>query len=93
MTLWSLTSRGVNSLSDPISLPTPRVPRASVDAEPLSTPFPPAFLQVDWFSGSVRVGLRSRSDAPPGDLAGGRCPLPVRVPAVQPSGHTLGADT
>lgn len=25
MTPWSLTSRGVNSLSDPISLPTPRV--------------------------------------------------------------------
>lgn len=93
MTLWSLTSRGVNSLSDPISFPTPRVARASVDAEPFPTPFPPATLQVDWFSGSVRVGLRSKKDAPPGDLAGGRCPLPVRVPAVKPSGHTLGAET
>lgn len=92
MTPWSLTSRGVNSLSDPIS-PLRGWLEAIVDTEPFSRLFPLATLQVDWFSGSVRVGLRSRKDALPGDLAGGRCPRPARVPAVQPSGHTLGAET
>lgn len=92
MTPWSLTSRGVNSLSDPISTLRGWL-EASVDTEPFSRLFPLATLQVDWFSGSVRVGLGSRKDALPGDLAGGRCPRPARVPAVQPSGHTLGAET
>lgn len=93
MTPWSLTSRGVNSLSDPFSLPTLRVAWGQCGRRAFSRPFPPATLQVDWFSGSVRVGLGSRKDARTGDLAGGRCPLSVRVPAVQPSGHTLGAET
>lgn len=89
MTPWSLTSRGVHSPSDPFSLPTPRVAWGQCGRRALSTCHSAGGLVL----GVLRVGLGCRKDAPPGDLAGGRCPLPVRVPAVQPSGHTLGAKT
>lgn len=93
MTPWFLTSRGVNSLSDPISLPTPRVACSQCGRGTLFQALSTLHSAGGLLLGSVRVGLGSRKDAPLGDLAGGRCPLPVRVPAVQPSGHTLGAET
>lgn len=64
-----------------------------MDAKLFPSPIPLATLQVDCSRGSPRVGRGSRKDARPRNLAGGRCPLPAWVPAVQPSGHALGAET
>lgn len=92
MTPWSLSSRDVNSLSCPISLPTRRVARGQWT--PSLSPAPPHSPLCRWIGsgGSVWVARDSRKDAWPRDLAGGRCPLLAPVPAVQPSGHALGAE-
>lgn len=93
MTPWSLSSMDVKSLSVPSHSPLRGWLGASVDAKLFPSPIPLATLQVDCSRGSPRVGRGSRKDARPRNLAGGRCPLPVWVPAVQPSGHALGAET
>lgn len=64
-----------------------------MDAKLFPSPIPLTTLQVDCSRGSSRVGRGSRKDARPRNLAGGRRPLLARVPAVQPSGHALGAET